>query len=314
MSFPSPHVRVEIDLRRIRQNVLDIRQQTGVSVIAVIKADAYGLGAKEIARAIADLVDQFCFFSLGEAKAIDLWKLTGKSAITIGPPDSDDPQEYLSRHVRPAVSNPEQASRLKAAHPILCVDTGQQRFACPPDLIDQTIREGEIDEAFTHATSLEQVQRFRELMEGKVRLLHAAGSSLLHEPEARFDAARPGLAMYAGAVHVSTPLVEVHQTHGPAGYSRFQSTHHGVVLAGYSNGLRIGPCLVNGHPSRILEVGMQSAFVKIGPEEKIGDEVVLLGDALTHEEIASAWATTPHEVLFRLAGSGILRCSDTQRD
>jgi alanine racemase len=304
MSFPSPHIRVEIDLRKVRQNVMDIRQQTGVPIIAVIKADAYGLGAKEIAPAIADLVEEFCLFSLEEAIAIDLWNRTSKPAITIGPPRSDDPQEYLSHHVRPAVSSPEQARRLKAAHPILCVDTGQQRFVCPPERIDETIRAGNIDDAFTHATSIEQVRKFSELMKGKGSWLHAAGSSLLHESEARFAAVRPGLALYAGAVRVSTRLVEVHQSRGPAGYSGFQSAYHGVILVGYSNGLRTGPCLVNGRSSSILEVGMQSAFVEIGTSENVGDEVVLLGETLTPQEIAPDWATAPHEVLFRLAGSG----------
>ena len=83
MSFPSPYVRVEIDVRRIRQNVVDIRQLTRVPVIAVIKADAYGLGAERIAPAIADLVDSFCMFKPEEAKAIGLWGRTAREAIAM---------------------------------------------------------------------------------------------------------------------------------------------------------------------------------------------------------------------------------------
>src|SRR5579863_4879388 len=182
MSSPSPHVRVEIDLRQVRRNVIGIRQQTGVPVIAVIKADAYGLGAEKVATAVADLVDEFCVFSLNEAGSIDLWNRTGKPAIAIGPPVvGTDPLEYVSRHVRPAVSNPREAALLKTARPVLCVDTGQQRFACPPDLIDETLRAGEIEEAFTHATTLDQVRRFSDLVGGKVKRMHASGSSLLHE-------------------------------------------------------------------------------------------------------------------------------------
>ena len=47
--------------------------------------------------------------------------------------------------------------------------------------------------------------------------------------------------MYAGAVRVLSHLVEVHQTRGPAGYSGFRAAHHGVIIAGYSNGIRPGP-------------------------------------------------------------------------
>ena len=62
---------------------------------------------------------------------------------------------------------------------------------------------------------------------------------------------------------------------------------YGVILAGYSHGLRPGPCLVNGRRTRIIEAGMQSAFVEVCGQEKVGDEVVLLGDQLTEAEIAA---------------------------
>jgi alanine racemase len=134
--------------------------------------------------------------------------------------------------------------------------------------------------------------------------LHAAGSSLLDAPQARFDAVRPGLALYRGAVHVSAPLIEVHTTRGPAGYSGFTAPHHGVILAGYSHGLRAGPCLINGRRSRILEVGMQSAFIEISDKDRPGDPITLLGDSLTEQAIATEWKTSPHEVLTRMCGMG----------
>ena len=49
---------------------------------------------------------------------------------------------------------------------------------------------------------------------------------------------------------------------------------------------------------------MQSAFVELGPGDKAGDEVVLLGDGLTVYDVANAWGTTPHEALLRLANLG----------
>ena len=91
---------------------------------------------------------------------------------------------------------------------------------------------------------------------------------------------------------------------GPAGYTGFVVPRHGVVLCGYTNGLRPGPCLVNGRRSRMLEVGMQSAFVECGPGDRVGDEVVLLGDGIEEAEVAKAWGTTPHNVLTALAGAG----------
>src|SRR5207249_1272045 len=115
---------------------------------------------------------------------------------------------------------------LRRANQVLSVDTGMQRFACPRDQIDAVIRAGDIKEASTHATRLEHVERLVELVVRRGMKLHAAGSSLIHEPRARLDAVRPGLALYAGAVRVSTHLAEAHRSCGPVGYSGFTSSHH----------------------------------------------------------------------------------------
>ena len=301
----SPQVSVLVDLRRVRANVLEISNRTGVPVIPVIKADAYGLGAGEVAEAIRDLAGTFCVFRPREVVDANLWERTARPAIAIGPPDlSMTAADYRAIHVRPAVSTVQQATALREADPLVCVDTGQQRFACPVAEVDAVIRAGDCREAFTHATSLEQVGKFRAAVAGKVGRVHAAGSALLGCREAWLDAVRPGLAVYEGAARVSAPLVEVRKTQGPAGYTGFASRFHGVMVAGYSNGLRPGPCVINGGPSRILEVGMQSAFVELRGDEKVGDEVVRLGDSLSEQRVAESWDTTPHEALLRLAGLG----------
>src|SRR3954469_2776998 len=140
----SQHVRVEVDLGRVRRNAADVAARVGVPVWATIKADAYGLGAARVARALAEVdgVAGFCVFALEEATAIDLWKITGKPAITLGPPATLDAKPWLEGHVRPAVSTPQQAARLAGAGPILCVDTGMQRFACPPERVLEAIDGG----------------------------------------------------------------------------------------------------------------------------------------------------------------------------
>src|SRR3954447_9517224 len=110
----SHHVRGTVDLGRVRRNAADVAARVGVPVWATIKADAYGLGAARVARALADVhgVTGFCVFALAEATSVDLWNLTGKPAITLGPPATLDAKAWLDAHVRPAVSTPEQAARL----------------------------------------------------------------------------------------------------------------------------------------------------------------------------------------------------------
>ncbi len=139
---------------------------------------------------------------------------------------------------------------------------------------------------------------------GRGLRLHAAASALLEEPEARLDAVRPGMALYRGAVHVATRLVEARDGGGPAGYGGFTAERFGVILCGYSHGLRRGPCLIGGMRRSILEVGMQSAFVEIGPDDRVGDEVVLLGDSMTELDLAKAWGASEQQALLSMANMG----------
>jgi alanine racemase len=308
----SPHVTVRVDLRRVRCNTEEVARRTAVPVLAVVKADAYGLGAARVARAIRDIVDGYYVLHAAEAVQYRLFAETGRRTIAmLG--TSIDPQDYLSHRIQPAVWTAERAAALKAAKPVLCVDTGQQRFACPPEpgLLEKVLEAGECTEAMTHASTPQQLERFlRAMRPFKQRAgagtfaLHAAGTSLLDDPAARLDAVRPGLALYRGAARVSTRLVEVRDSSGPAGYTGFIVPRHGVVLAGYSHGLRPGPCLVNGRPSRVLEVGMQTAFVACAASDRTGDEVVLLGDQLTEKAVAQAWGTTEQLALVALAALG----------
>jgi alanine racemase len=291
-----------IDHNEVRRAAIRIRRQTGVEVLAVVKANAYGLGVDGVVEAIGDCVDGFYVLDLQEAMDARLWDRTGKPAIALLGA-SNDPKDWLKAHVRPAVWDVERARQLREARPVLAVDTGQQRFACSLNQVADVIRAGAIDEAFTHATTLQQVNQLVEAVSPRGMKLHAAGTALLHEQSAWLDAVRPGLALYESAVRVSARLLEVRDSHGPAGYSGFIAERFGVIRMGYTNGLRKGPCLVNGQRSHVLEVGMQSAFVEVSASTKAGDEVVLLGDGITPQALAAEWKTSPQEVLVQMTRS-----------
>ena len=60
-----------IDLEAVRHNYRYLKQQAGGNhLIAVVKADAYGHGANEIARALAAEADAFAVAAVGEAVAL----------------------------------------------------------------------------------------------------------------------------------------------------------------------------------------------------------------------------------------------------
>jgi alanine racemase len=297
---------VTIDLARVRANAEAIRARTGVPLIAVVKADAYGLGAKRVVEAIHDVADAFYVFDAAEALPYADVDTKGKLTIAmLGA--SDDVNDYVSRRIRPCVWSVERAKRLSRARPVLSLDTGQRRLGCSPEVASEILATGVCEEAMTHATTVEQARMLLETLGGKVGSLHAAGTVLLEYPEAWLDATRPGLALHVGAARVTSRLIEVRDATGPAGYSGFTSStgRLGVILGGYSDGVRPGGVVsVNGERRRVPEVGMQSAFVELGPRDKAGEEVVLLGDGVTEQDVATAWGTSPHEALVRLAGIG----------
>jgi len=311
---------VEISLERIGRNGAGIVERTGVPLLAVVKADGYGLGAARVAEALVGLGDGlagFYVFDAGEAVAADLQGRTGRRTIALHG-DWRDPEDYRAAHIQPVVWTESRAAALRRAEPVLSLDTGQQRFACPPGEADAVYQAGDCHEAMTHATRPGQAERLRQFADRwhPRPFLHAAGSALLDEPSAWFDAVRPGLALYRGAARVWAPLIEVRDAVGPAGYTGFCVQRFGVIGVGYRNGLKSGPCRVGGRASRVLEVGMQSSFVEIAPADRVGDPVVLLGgddaagqsddaaDRLTELDVARAWSVSPQEVLVRLAAAG----------
>ena len=291
-------ITVTIDLDRIRQSARQIRANTGVDLIAVIKADAYGLGAVRIAEALEDIADEFAFFTLDEAREAK------RPGLILGPPDGN-PDEYRRLKVRPALSTLAEADRYAGVPAAINVDTGMRRFGCLPEQLDELLARSSATELFTHAVDASSAELLRCLRNERPLRIHAAATALLDSPSAWLDAVRPGLALYRGAVRASGPLLETRATNGPVGYTRLECSQIGVLQGGYANGLQRGPVCINGRRREILEVGMNTCIIGIDSADRPGDEVVLLGDELTEDEIAGQLNIRPHEVLCRYTGMGI---------
>lgn len=72
---------LEVDLRKIKQNIKILKNIAKKKFYAVVKADAYGLGAVPISKYIEDEVDAFCVANINEA--IELRKSGIKKDILI---------------------------------------------------------------------------------------------------------------------------------------------------------------------------------------------------------------------------------------
>ena|GEM_PF-604186 len=293
----STHVNVVIDLDRVRASAEAVRAKTGVTLIAVIKADAYGLGAARVADALDSIADEFAYFSLEEAAEV------GRPGLVMGPP-LGEPREYQERQLRPTVSTREQATHFVGLSVAVNVDTGMQRFGCMPEELDELLTISSAKEMFTHTAGASGAGLLRELRGGRDIKLHAASSAQLDLPDAWLDAVRPGYALYRQAVRVTGKLMAVRQTSGQIGYKRFEHRLIGMMRCGYAHGLRAAPAVINGRRQRILESGMNTCTISVDPADRAGDEVVLLGRELPEEEIAKALNCRPHEVLCRYTELG----------
>ena len=216
----------EISLPAIRQNVRHLRELTGVNVIAVMKANAYGHGAPLVARAaidagakmlgVADIDEAIALRDSGIDAPILCW-LIGAHA---------DFEAAVERGVEIGVSRPEHLERLasaakalgRAATVQLKVDTGLSRNgASSADWHQLFARAVELERAgllrirgvFSHlsnageAADAEQgarldaaVSLLRELG-CEPELIHlAASEAALTRPSLHYNTVRVGMAMY----------------------------------------------------------------------------------------------------------------------
>jgi alanine racemase len=167
-----------------------------------------------------------------------------------------------------------------------------------------------------------QLERFREATAGSGLTLHAANSAAaLRVPEARFDAARCGIALYGLSPFGTDPaddglepvlswrseLAQVKrlQAGESTGYGRTfvadRETWIGIVPVGYADGFRRGltgtEVLVDGERrTAVGTVSMDSFAVELPDELPRGTAVTLIGDGLLVESHAARAGTINYEI------------------
>ena len=133
MNFDS--TRVKIDLDAISDNFDAIRAKAGVPVMAVVKADAYGHGAVQVARLLADRCSFFGVSSMLEAMELRKAGLENPILILGNTPVSAF-ETAVQEDIRPTIYRYEDAAFLsqaavklvKTARFHLAVDTGMSRI------------------------------------------------------------------------------------------------------------------------------------------------------------------------------------------
>ena len=137
MNFDSTYVKIDLDV--IAANFDAVRRKAGVPVMAVVKADAYGHGAIQVARLLQDKCAFFGVSSMLEALELRQAGLTAPILILGRTPVSAFPHA-VRENIRPTIFYYEDAAALSAeaqkqgkiAPLHLAVDTGMGRIGFQP--------------------------------------------------------------------------------------------------------------------------------------------------------------------------------------
>jgi alanine racemase len=226
-------LRLRLDAAALVGNWRWLQRTSGVAAGAAVKADGYGLGARDVVRL------------LGEAGCRDFFVSSWAEAEALGPlPDGatlsvlhgvgpDDLSGALASNGKPVLNTPTQVARWKQAAPgrpcDVMVDTGMNRLGLRAEEVD--VLDGlAIDTLMSHLAcadedhAMNRVQRDRfaavaaTVPARRTSLANSAGICL--GPDYSFDLVRPGIGLYGGTprpeadghiAQVATPEAEVVQ-------------------------------------------------------------------------------------------------------
>lgn len=269
--------RVRVSLGNLRRNCALLRRRApGSSLLAVLKADAYGHGAAACARALEGLADAVAVATVGEARELRESGVTLPLLALHGANSGAELAAALAARIDLAVHDPAQAALLEEARPggpgpalWLMADTGMNRLGVapaalpgcrerlaalpwlrgPPVLMTHLSCADEADDPET----ARQLARFAALP-GPGPRSAANSAAVLRYPESHLDWIRPGLALYGvapgpapepelrPAMRLTAPLLAVRDCPAGAkvGYGAAhvckEPTRVGIVAAGYADG------------------------------------------------------------------------------
>ena len=204
-------LRLTIDRSAIQANWRWLQERAGATAGAAVKADAYGLGARETVQA---LIEAGCrdFFVSSWAEAEQLGELPESIGLVVlhgvGP---EDVEAALRVAARPCLNSAEQVARWKEIAPDrpcdVMIDTGMNRLGLRPTEIGVLDRLA-IDTLHSHLACADedspmnamQLERFRAVGSAvparRYSMANSAGICLGRDYS--FDLVRPGLSLYGG--------------------------------------------------------------------------------------------------------------------
>jgi alanine racemase len=317
---------ITIDLGALRRNARRLRDVLGESELwAVVKADAYGHGAVDVAGAVlGEGATMLCVSTITEG--LELRSAFPEARILVMGPTVGR-ELALAREARIDVTafDPEIPEGVRVH---LKLDTGMGRWGItqlpelPVDVVGLMTHLATADSEPEFAR--EQLRRFEEATRRYSHLTrHAANSAAaLRLPETRLDAARCGIALYGLSPFGRDPLedglepvlrwesrlahVKQLAAEESTGYGRRfvaeEATWIGIVPIGYADGFRRDmtgtEVVVDGDRRRVVgTISMDALAVELPERLPVGTPVTLIGGGVLAEEHAAVAETINYEIV-----------------
>jgi len=329
----------EVDTAVFSRNIDAIvrRLPERARLIAVLKANAYGHGAVELARVCdPERVAMIAVALIEEAMQLRRAGIV-LPILVFGPVDARAIVAAVENDVTLGVPGPEElalaceVARSRDVRVHLKLDSGMGRMGVTerelPGVVEQ-IRATprlKVDGVYTHFASAdddpeltrEQIERFDRMRKAiDAPLQHFANSAATLRGLVRpGDYARVGIALYDGVMRWRTEIARLKTL--PAGHAigygaTFRTTRESRIATlpvGYADGFNRlqsnnGTVLVRGQRAPIAgRVSMDLVTIDVTDVSgaAAGDEVVLLGDGITAGEIASRTDTISYEVFCSIS-------------
>ena len=204
-------LRLTLDRAALQHNWRWLAEAAGTACGAAIKADGYGVGAREAMDALLEAGARDFFVSTW-AEAEELGSVPeGASLVVLHGVGPDDVEAALASSARPTLNSVEQVARWKEIAPgrpcDVMIDTGINRLGLRPEDIGSldglaigTLMSHLACADEDHPLNAKQLERFHEVATAvparRYSLANSAGICLGRDYA--FDLVRPGLALYGG--------------------------------------------------------------------------------------------------------------------
>ncbi|MBV2360716.1 alanine racemase [Thalassococcus sp. CAU 1522] len=329
-----------IDLAALRSNWRALNEMTGCETAAVVKANAYGLGAAPVAKALAqEGVRRFFVAVASEGAALRDALGPGPEICVFSGHMEGDTALIRDNALVPMLNSIDQMLRHVEALPGtrfgIQLDSGMNRLGMEPAewsaLRDLALAQKPVlvmshlacaDEP-DHPMNAHQLRMFREMTDGieAPRSLAATGGILLGR-DYHFDVTRPGIGLYGGLPFVDAlpvaaldlPVVQVRPVavgesvgYGNSWVARVPG-RIATVSAGYADGIlrAIGPkASLWAGETRCKVVGrvsMDLITVDVTALKDVPDTLELLGRHQSVDTLADWAGTIGYEILTSLGG------------